>query len=80
MRDEQMIQLMHLALFCGQAVLILNFESVPEPISIIKDRTFVVTRDNLMEVLDRISTGIGGFYHDPDHLIDAAFVDKMIIV
>lgn len=80
MNPVDAMRLLEAALFLGRAVLFVNLDDLPEPRQAFSDRLWTVNPSNLLDVCDWIVGGKGGLYHDPDRLLDAAMVDKMIVV
>ncbi len=76
MNHEQLLVLFKSAMRDGQAVLF----STPPADEAIVDRLWLVTRYNVPELAQMILEGKGGLYWDPDKLLDAAVMDKMIVV
>jgi hypothetical protein len=76
---EQVMKVLELGLH-GSSVLFRSVDNIPEPMSIIMDRLWIVEAQNQFQAAEAILSGVGGFFYDPNNLLDAAIVEKMIIV
>lgn len=78
MNAEFALRLLKLVVDQKHSVLLLA--PVPIEFEPIIVRTTVVTTDNAFEVAEWVLSGVGGFFADPNGLLDPAVVDKMIVV
>ena len=78
--NEEASKVFELSATRGFAVLILNPDRVPFPANIALEEASKFSRENVLHLVERIAAGMGGIYTDPDRILDAAIIDKMIVI